>query len=153
MIINDMRVSTRSAAMPALGLYAIFLLQAVLPGMVLCHKGDGRAEIEFVLEAAKCHCDACELCRHRDVRDAAARGNPGAASIEAAHCRHVSLHNEAAIASSAGPEAASFAFTPVILAAGWTPSPRPSEGPRFSAFLPRGPSAAGPPEDGGLLRC
>ena len=153
MIINDMRILNRGALWPALALYAIFLLQAVLPGMVLCHKGDGRAEIEFVLEAAECHCDACELCRHREAPGSAAHGEATAPSLGAAHCRHVPLHNEAGMSSSPNPEATSFSVAPAILAAGWAPSPRSSEAPRLSAFLPRGPGASGPPDEGGLLRC
>lgn len=73
----------------------VFVLPAVFPGVLLCHRSDGRAVVETATPFG-CNCRECEQCLERRAEHAEPSSHP---SFLPYHCQHE--------ATSAGPDASS----------------------------------------------
>jgi hypothetical protein len=135
----------------ALGLLqSVFLLAAVAPRMVWCHKPDGRMAIELEASPGECHCQQCPLCRER--ASGVQSEDPGPrSSFHAVHCRHDEIRSEAGrtaglIRSGGG---AVWTVGPVVIPKSPVLSELPASAPALAASS--APMDAGPPD--GILRC
>jgi len=126
----------------------LFVLAAAFPGVLLCHRTDGRT----VLEAATpfgCVCEECEHCLERRLHPDAERA--ARTVFEACHCQHDRLLFEPGFSSNLVSKREGV-FPPASFAAAELPGPPvPAPGAALAAFEGR-ELASGPP---GLspLRC
>lgn len=127
-----------------------FLILAVFPAVVLCHRPEGPAVLEFGFPGG-CACQECEHCLERRARPSAAR--PEMAAITTCHCRHERLMSEAGTAGLL-PErkAPALSSPPCAVAAGAAVPEAMTPG------IPRLPACMSPPPSGGpprpaFLRC
>ncbi len=126
-----------------------FTLAAAFPGVLLCHRANGRAVLETATPFG-CACQECEQCLERRLHPDAERA--ARTAFEACHCQHDRLTFEPGSSSGLVPKRVA-AVPPAlfVVAAGLPGAPALAFGDAVAAFEARR-FAPGPP---GLspLRC
>jgi hypothetical protein len=93
----------KSLATLAVLVHIVFLIEAICPLMVWCHKSGGRTALEFQAGESECRCEQCDLCRARRP------GEPGTQNDRRPvwndiHCSHESIYSEASRSSFLTPK-------------------------------------------------